>query len=502
MNKELENIINEFNLDKIDIYKALFKLDKYRNEEKRKTDGVVYTPKYIADYIVKEINYNISETLLEPSVGHGLFIFSLIEYVEKKFKLTPNELKNWFESKIYGIDIIKGNIEDLKILLKIYFKKKNININTDNFIIADTLFYKFNKKIDVIIGNPPYIRTKNLEENYLKKLRDNYKSMEKGNVDIYYAFIEHAINNATKVSYIVPNSYIYNKSAKALRELLLPDLVSVIDFKNTLIFENASTYTSIFFMNKNLRNNYVYYKNELNKDSQKINKNNLNSEQWLFVDSNIGQNTLMSFCNIKSGVATLKDKIFIIENVKEIVKNNKVYIEHTYLDKKYLIEKEMTVDYFKITKLNKNYRIIYPYTESVLILKEEIIQKKYPYTYQFLKEVRIDLDKRDKGKVDKYESWYAYGRKQGLSKNDKPYYLLIPLMISKGFKCKELKKPEHFLFSSGFVLEFKNKEKLNEIKNIIESDKFYNFVKEQGKPWAGKKEYFSFTSTLLKKFRF
>tara|TARA_Y100001960_G_scaffold321881_1_gene397371 strand:- start:774 stop:2273 length:1500 start_codon:yes stop_codon:yes gene_type:complete len=498
----INNIINDFKIGKINIYQAVSEIDQYRNESKRKSEGVVYTPKYIADSIIEGINYNINETLLEPSVGHGIFIFSLIEYVEEKFNLNKKELKEWFESKIYGIDINEENIKDLKLLLVAYFDNKDINISTDNFIVGDGLFTNILDSYDCIIGNPPYIRTKNLETSYLKKLRENYNSMEKGNVDIYYAFIEHAWKNAKKSSYIVPNSYIYNKSAKSLREIVLNDIVSVIDFKNTLIFDNASTYTSIFNINKNQKNDKILYKNKLEEDFQKIDKEKLNNNQWIFNDFNQGENKIENYCKIKSGIATLKDKIYIIENPIEIEYMDKKYIKHTYNKKEYLIEKELTVDFYKITKLNKEYRIIYPYDDKLNIIKEENLNNNYPFAYKFLKECRVDLDARDKGKVDKYESWYAYGRKQGLSNNNKNYYLLIPLMISKGFKCKTLIEPQHFLFASGFVLEFEKENDLNLIKDILESDKFYNFIKQQGKPWAGKKEYFSFTTTLLKTFKF
>lgn len=497
----MQTIIQKYKSGKITIYELLYQLDLLRNKKKRKSEGVVYTPKYIADYIIQKIDYQLSETILEPSVGHGLFIFSLIEHVESKFQLNSNELKEWFENKVYGIDILKENIEDFKLLLKLYFNNKGIEISTNNFTVQDTLFSNLNK-FDCIIGNPPYIRTKNLEENYLKKLRTNYITTEKGNVDIYYAFIEMAYKNANKISYIVPNSYIYNKSASNLRNLIKKDIVSIIDFKNTLIFDNANTYTSIFYINKKEENKFIGYKNKLDEKYKKVIKQELNPSQWIFNDNNTGKNTVEDFCNVKSGVATLKDKIFIIEDPKEIIKDNKKNIEQTYLGKSHLIEKEITVDYFKITKPNKSYKIIYPYNENSEILNEEYLKTKYPYAYSFLKEVRVDLDKRDKGKVDKYEAWYSYGRKQGLSKNNKAHYLLVPLMISKGFECKELKNPKHFLFASGFVLEFEDNDKLNYIKNIIESNKFYDFIKEQGKPWAGKKEYFSFTTTLLKKFKF
>ena len=377
-----------------------------------------------------------------------------------------------------------------------------MNISTKNFIIGDTLFYDFNKTFDCIIGNPPYIRTKNLNENYLKKLKSNYISTEKGNVDIYYAFIELSNKIATKASFIVPNSYITNKSAKTLRSLIKNNIVSIIDFKNKLIFKNVSTYTSIFIINKNVRNENILYKNSIKEKFIEKSRKKINNDHWIFKNENSGENTIENFATIKSGIATLKDKIYIIENPKQEILNNTTYYKHKYLGKEYLIEKDIAIDFYKITKSNKKYKIIFPYTEDLNILKEENLKENFPKAYDFFINCQFDLNQRDKGKVDKYESWYAYGRKQGLSKNDKKYYLLVPLMISRGFKCKTLTNPTNFLFSSGFILEFNEIEDLNEIQKVIESEYFFNFVKNYGKPWAGKKEYFSFTTTLLKSFKF
>mgnify|MGYP000333094992 CR=1 FL=1 len=47
-----------------------------------------------------------------------------------------------------------------------YFDNKDINISTDNFIVGDGLFTNILDSYDCIIGNPPYIRTKNLETSY------------------------------------------------------------------------------------------------------------------------------------------------------------------------------------------------------------------------------------------------------------------------------------------------------------------------------------------------
>ena len=50
------------------------------------------------------------------------------------------------------------------------------------------------------------------------------------------------------------------------------------------------------------------------------------------------------------------------------------------------------------------------------IIDEDLIKTKYPGCYEYLVSRKSDLLSRDKGKVSKYDAWYAYGRRQGLLK--------------------------------------------------------------------------------------
>lgn len=496
-----KSIISKYKNNNITIYEAVSEFDQFRNKETRKNSGVIYTPKYITEYIINNIDYKLSETILEPSVGHGIFLFSLIEHVEKKYKLTGFELKEWFEKKVYAIDINLENIKDLLLLINIYFEKKGINnIDTSNIYHGDTLFFDFNMKFDCIIGNPPYIRTKNLEESYLKKIRSIYLSTSKGNVDIFYAFIELAQKISNKTSFIVPNSYIINKSATTLRSLILSDIKTIIDFKNTLIFKNVSTYTSIFYMDKS-KNNKILYKNNIEDEYIIRDRDKMNNEHWIFRNDNQGNICLKDICNIKSGIATLRDSLYIIENPNKIIINNKTYYKKSYLNQDYLIETDFAIDFYKLTKLDREYKIIFPYNSENKILNEEFIKTKYPEAYRYLLACKPNLMERDKGKTDKYESWFAYGRKQGLSKSTRKYSLLIPIMRSINMKTKIITN-QNFLFLSGFVLECNTLEEAKMIQKTLESDIFFNFIKNYGKPWAGKNEYFSYSSTLLKSFKF
>lgn len=494
------DIFEEYKKENIDIENVINVLNEENKTNNKKNEGVIYTPSYIAEYIVENLNYNIEGTIIEPSVGHGIFIFKLIDYVEKKYNLSNIQLKNWFEEKVYCFDINKKNIKDLKILLNLFFSKKGINdICLNKIINADTLFYQFDFKFDFSFGNPPYIRAKNINEDYLKKIKGSYISCRKGNIDLYYAFMELMSNISDISCFIVPNSYISNKSAYELRKIIKNRVEKIIDFKNEIIFKDARTYTSIYKIQKENIDEIVY-SNSLCGKKTKIEKVKLDDEMWNFNQKNHDKFFKnVEKLNIYSSIATLRDKIYIIDNVKEKLIDGKIYYEKKHEGQIFNIEKDACVSFYKLTKLRNDTKIIFPYDNNFKIIKEELIKEKYPNLYNYLNFVKDDLNKRDKGKTDKYENWFAYGRKQGIKNLKEDYFLMIPLMINEDTEFKIIKKNSFFLITSGFAIGLKD---IEDSKYILDNfnEKFFTFVENNGKIWPGKKPYYSFSKLILEKF--
>ncbi len=474
-------LFNKYLEKQITIEELVLFFDEYNKQYK--SSGKVYTPKYISDYIVSILNPTLEEIILEPSVGHGIFIFSLLEFIEKKYSLSSLELKEYFLNKVYAIDISQTNIIELNQLIKLFFKKRNeYIIIEDNLIIGNTFKVKhlLPKKIDVIFGNPPYVRVKNISDNDLFYLKENYTSCSKGNIDLYYAFVEFSILNSSRASFITPNSWLYNSSAKILRKLIKPYLISVIDFKDKMIFSNADTYTSIFFFDKNIKKEKIIYKEDLNEYELEINKRELNDNRWSFGKSLKKEIPIL---NYHTPIATLLDKAFINTGLKKDC-----------------------IPFYKLSKikskedfLSKQQTILFPYTYPYYVLKEE--EDFDNETFNYLLTQKEKLLNRDKGKADKYLKWYAYGRKQGLNKfkNDTSF-IIIPGMINLDYKffsvpSKLIKKP--FLFSSGFILEVDSKYKVSLI-NFFNSEEFKDYLKFNGKVWKGKNPYYSINMTQLK----
>jgi tRNA1(Val) A37 N6-methylase TrmN6 len=505
-------LYNKYLQNQIELEEIIHFFDNNNFSEKEtKDNGIIYTPKYIADYIVEKLEPKIEETIFEPSIGHGIFLFSLLEYIEKKYKLNNIELKEYFFNKCFGQDLNENNIKELKELVILYFKKKEIIFEENdikNFYSGDTLFSVEKRNYDLIIGNPPYVRTKNIEENYLKKIKKEYYSCAKGNIDLYFAFIEYALKYSTRSGYITPNSWLYSTSGEILRTIAKDGLIEIIDFKQKKIFQNAATYTSIFIYNKQKKEkDLILYKEDI-QDEQNKNRIierkdffNNNTKKFNFVEKVINNNKQQNNIEIifKTPIATLKDNVFV--NPKNL--NNK----DTILFKK--ISKIKNKEEF----LNSKDTIINPYfidlkTKKYKIKEENELNEK---TLQYLIKHKNILLNRDKGKTEKYEKWFSFGRKQGLNIFDfdsNNHIIIIPGMINiKEFiffsvPLKEIK--EQFLFSSGFLLEVKE-ENIEYTLKELNSNNFKTFTKNEGKIWKGKTEensYYSLTIKQLKEYFF
>jgi len=488
----INKLLKKYNQFDLTIEELIHTMDKRNfNETEIKNDGIIYTPMYISDYIVKTLKPKLDETVFEPSFGHGIFIFSLLNYMEKKYSLTADELKQYFLKKVYGQDIQEGNLKEFLEIVNAYFLQKGIKKeikSLPNFTISDTL--KTTNFFDIILGNPPYIRTKNIEQNYLSFLRKEFKSCEKGNIDIYYAFIEFAYKFSKRSSFITPNSWLYNTSAENLRSLVKEDLFSVIDFQQKQIFETAATYTSIFLINKNENNDNILFKNTLESKILKIEKKELNNQRWSFyIKKKLNLN--FSIQKYHTPIATLRDRIFITNEVK----SNQDFIPF------YKISKVKSIEEFE----NTQKQILFPYKwdDNSYVIKEEAELNKD--TLNYLNKHKEELNKRDKGKTEKYPSWYAYGRKQGFNRYDKNnHIIIIQGMMKKGQKyfsipLKNIDQP--FLFSSGFLLEVDNFN-VKKVINFLNSSDFQEILINEGKVWKGKDEessYYSLSITQLKK---
>ncbi len=137
---------------------------------------------------------------------------------------------------------------------------RQINNIIDDFICDYNTAFKpeYTGGFDVVIGNPPYVRSRGLFDHKEKKyLIENYITSSY-QLDLYKIFIEKAckiINNTGCISFITPSVFLTNDFDKPLRKYILDNfnLNTIVNSDND-IFSDASVKTVVFIITKLLSN--------------------------------------------------------------------------------------------------------------------------------------------------------------------------------------------------------------------------------------------------------
>lgn len=183
----------------------------------REANSAYYTRQDICYAIIKNLpdakNYT-ELNILEPSIGIGNFLPTLIS------KYASVQSVN-----IDVVDIDANSIEVLKELVAKLNIPNNIHIN---YINADFLLHNFDKKYDIVVGNPPF---KKLTKDKQLLIKYKVEASNKNTNNVFSFFIEKAIKVGNVVSLIVPKSLINAPEFNMTRSLMKEKHISrIIDF--------------------------------------------------------------------------------------------------------------------------------------------------------------------------------------------------------------------------------------------------------------------------------
>ena len=431
------------------------------DDDEKGKHGVVFTPKYISDYMAKSCLYDISELsndvkIIDPSCGCGAILISVVDYLHNRFDVPISQIVS---HNIYGLDIMNDSVRQCKIVLMIYgfingvdIAESQINIVQANSLECDWGILFNNGGFDYVIGNPPYVNSRDIHSDDLLRMKTLFETMSGGSPNLFYAFLEKSttqIKADGKISFIIPNNFLTIKSALSLRRYLKRNkyLYSIVDFKSNLVFDPISTYSCIIEMTNRDNINVNHCSIGVTRDIARAVKSiafevtdidNLNDDKWIFVDEQTRENILRIESQkhdlshfIRTGIATLGDDLFFVskdENGFYVIKS----------DIRYPIEECMVRGIIKVPRLireepYKNYiqYIIFPYVESggsVSVIPEADLLKNFPLTYNYFSSIKNLLIKRDGGKGNR-AGWYAYGRSQGINKRESK--IVYPIYANK-----------------------------------------------------------------------
>jgi len=273
--------------------------------------------------LIKEYADNIEELeqkfksikILDPACGSGAFLIKATDIMLEIFKAIQEfkqgegeyeakglkkksknkgqlvlakwneeaEAREIIENSIHGVDINEESVEITKLSLFLKMARKNRkltnlsdNIKQGNSLIDDEevagkLAFDWDRefpfKFDVVIGNPPYVFTRDVEfndklkeyiaKNYLNAKDSISKShaRQSGKINLYALFLiksKDFLKDVGLISFIIPNNLLRTTTYDIVRKQFLDnfDISEIIDM-GTGVFEGVTASTIIIRMRKN-----------------------------------------------------------------------------------------------------------------------------------------------------------------------------------------------------------------------------------------------------------
>ena len=525
--KEFSNVLNENGFDYC--LENLIKLFEFViSPSDRIVTGAVYTPERIRKTIIQKCigdkntmaygNLRIADI----SCGCGGFLMDVAIWIHRN---TGKSYANIFRDNIWGIDVQDYSIERTKILLSLLAISEGEDENFEfNLLCHDTLSFIDDDwdvrytDFDVVVGNPPYVCARNLPKETHAKL-ENYEVCRTGHPDLYIPFFKIAteiLNDNGRLGYITMNTFLRSVNGRAIRNYFSRNKysISIIDFRGYQIFESKNTYTCLFYLDKQIKSDVIRYaideQGSLTNDIQYIsiayadlddNKGwTLNKYKSATAIESIGIQ-IKDYCASRHGIATLSNNIYIFNPKAE---DKKYY----YIEKGgdiFPIEKGICRNIVNPNKLNSAdvfnlllEKVIYPYHVEgtrALVFEPDEMNFCFPKAYAYLNAQKDVLLKRDKENTKAYPQWYAYGRTQSLVMPR--FKLFFPKFANRPLRCVIHDDPELLLYN-GLAFVSSDEKRLKILKEIIESELFWDYIQANGKPYAS--GYYSLSGVDIKHF--
>ena len=413
--------------------------------------------------------------------------------------LTTSEKKRILLNNIYGVDIDVNAVEvtKLSLLLKCMegeteasiasqlrlFNERVLptldnNIKDGNSLVdidyyASQLDFGEEKKIkpfswlnafpevfknggfDVVIGNPPYVRIQTIEKIQADYFKSKYKSASFGNYDLYVLFIERTLSilNMNGLSgMILPHKFFQAEYGKCIREIICDgkNVYQINDFSTNQVFENATTYTCLLFLSKQINLYFDYQKVKLgNKidDSlissifEKISTQNLGGK--CNFNTSLSETVLNRLSSNKTTLQDISRKIFKVSStcnddiylLKFISLEGKIAtVFSTILNENIQIEFELLKPFIygsdvrKFSIIKTEIFLLFPYEvkEKVSLISFEKLKNIYPLAFKYFGILKSVLVKR---KIDfKENDFYKFSAGRSLAEYNQQK-ILIPDML-------------------------------------------------------------------------
>ena len=274
---------------------------------------------------------------------------------------------------------------------------------------------------DVVVGNPPYVRSIRLVESdaaLWTALRGRYEATSHGEWDLYAAFLEQALEwtgQLGEIGFVVSSRWLTAKFARRLRKKLadLGAVRALVDFGAAQIFSGATTYASVAFLTRRRAATVeVARLREGAWECGRIDVDSLGETPWRL---SVGPSRrlmdklaaagppLGEVARIAKGAGTNADPIYVYDGDS-----------HPDVERELIRICIRGRDVRAFSRPDPGVRIVVPYTRTGTLIPPDELARRFPRATAYFRTARRALESRERGRF-RGDDFYRFGRPQNMA---------------------------------------------------------------------------------------
>ncbi|SDY18675.1 type I restriction-modification system subunit M [Acinetobacter kyonggiensis] len=249
-----------------DIYEQLL-----RDLQAAKNSGEFYTPRAVTAFMAQILDPQLGESVLDPACGTGGFLTSAIEYKRENYVQTAEDEKV-LQNSIHGIE--KKPLPHLLCTTNMILHGIDVpvQIRRDNTLSYPLISWGTDKRVDVILTNPPFGGTE--EQGIEKNFPSKFQTRE--TADLFMILIIQLLKAHGRAAVVLPDGFMFGEGIKtAIKEKLMEDcnLHTIVRLPKSVFAPYTSISTNILFFTKGKKTEKVwFYEHQLPQGVKAYNK--------------------------------------------------------------------------------------------------------------------------------------------------------------------------------------------------------------------------------------
>lgn len=227
------------------------------SEEERFKSGAVYTPAPLAEFMLNRIIEQVggleallSRSVIDPSIGGGIFTASLIRILKQR-RVDRDTILSFAQHNMHGLDIDPYAVMTARCAMLLEILELKISCHQllatstalrENFQLGDALTTLKPAQYDVVVMNPPYglSRGEKMLPAQVRELKARFAGVMTGKPNKYLAFMALGIETLKPngvLCCVTPNSWLGINSGYGIRKTLLENCtIGSVDLFNRPLF--------------------------------------------------------------------------------------------------------------------------------------------------------------------------------------------------------------------------------------------------------------------------